>query len=195
MTTLPERPILPLRPVPRSAAASECRPPALDRCPPSRRARSPHRCGPRRSANGAGSRRERRANRVQGQGCTLVASVTKSRSPVRSSPGRESHSLPPQRPDRLFRLRASVTSVTTELYGCTMRRSSGLVLVLVTMLSLAAPAWAGIQRDCEQTQNPNLQIQSCTAVIESGRWRGKNLAWAYNNVCVRSARPCGFSDT
>jgi hypothetical protein len=31
--------------------------------------------------------------------------------------------------------------------------------------------------------SPDLRINGCTAAIQSGKWSGKNLAWAFNNRC------------
>jgi len=35
--------------------------------------------------------------------------------------------------------------------------------------------------DQGQVVSPDQQIDACTTAIESGRWRGAGLAWAYNN--------------
>ena len=51
---------------------------------------------------------------------------------------------------------------------------------------LPGPASALTQQQIDWCKNkdnaysPDLQISGCTAVIESGKWSGKDLAWAYN---------------
>jgi len=37
--------------------------------------------------------------------------------------------------------------------------------------------------DKGNTFSPDLRISGCTAAIQSGRWSGKDLAWAFNNRC------------
>jgi lipoprotein NlpI len=63
-------------------------------------------------------------------------------------------------------------------------------LVGALLLSIAASTRPGMaqsqqqaDRCAENTQAVPLdqQIEACTAAIESGRWRGAGLAWAYNN--------------
>ncbi|HZR61819.1 MAG TPA: tetratricopeptide repeat protein [Xanthobacteraceae bacterium] len=62
-----------------------------------------------------------------------------------------------------------------------------------TMLATAlpvAPAAAFSQRDTDACVNrsdsfsKDEQIKGCTEAIRSGRWSGKNLAWAYGNRCI-----------
>ena len=54
----------------------------------------------------------------------------------------------------------------------------------------ATPAAAWTQRDTEACVNRgntfslDQQISGCTESIRSGRWSGKNLAWAYGNRCI-----------
>ncbi len=61
-----------------------------------------------------------------------------------------------------------------------MRVFSLIALVLFVSL-LAPPARAGMEEDCLQDRDPDLQISGCSAVIRSGEYSGKNLATAYNN--------------
>ncbi len=58
-------------------------------------------------------------------------------------------------------------------------RIMSFIAVLVLMSALAAPASAGIAEDCVQGRDLDLSIGGCTAVIRSGQWQGKDLAWAY----------------
>ncbi len=60
-------------------------------------------------------------------------------------------------------------------------RLISLIAVVLFVSSLAAPARAGMVEDCEQDGDPDLGITSCTAVIHSGQYSGKDLAAAYNN--------------
>jgi tetratricopeptide (TPR) repeat protein len=62
-----------------------------------------------------------------------------------------------------------------------MRHIAILAVALATALALAPPVWAGIVEDCEQELDPELGVSGCTAVIRSGQWQGKDLAWAYSN--------------
>ena len=49
------------------------------------------------------------------------------------------------------------------------------------------PALAQTQRQIDQCVNrgkansPDVQLQACSMIIQSGKWTGKNLAWAYND--------------
>ncbi len=36
-------------------------------------------------------------------------------------------------------------------------------------------------KDCVQKLDPDRRVRGCTAVIRSGQWQGKDLAWAYYN--------------
>jgi tetratricopeptide (TPR) repeat protein len=58
------------------------------------------------------------------------------------------------------------------------------------LLSIAASTRPGIAQSQQQADRcaendravpRDQQIEACTAAIESGRWRGAGLAWAYNN--------------
>jgi tetratricopeptide (TPR) repeat protein len=58
------------------------------------------------------------------------------------------------------------------------------------LLSIAASTRPGIAQsqqpadrcaENDQAVSRDQQIEACTAAIESGRWRGAGLAWAYNN--------------
>ncbi len=60
-------------------------------------------------------------------------------------------------------------------------RLISLIAVVVFLSALAAPARAGMAEDCNQEYDRDLQIGGCTAVIRSGQWQGKDLAWAYYN--------------
>ncbi len=60
-------------------------------------------------------------------------------------------------------------------------RILSLIAVMLFVSSLTAPAWAGMVADCNQERDRELRISGCTVVIGSGRWQGKELAWAYFN--------------
>ncbi len=60
-------------------------------------------------------------------------------------------------------------------------RILSLIAVVLFVSSLAAPARAGMVEDCNQERDPDPRISGCTAVIGSGQWQGKELAWAYFN--------------
>ena len=62
-------------------------------------------------------------------------------------------------------------------------RALSLIAVVVFVSSLAAPAQAGMQEDCEQESDIHLIIRGCTAAIRSGKWQGTGLAAAYSNRC------------
>ncbi len=62
-----------------------------------------------------------------------------------------------------------------------MRHIIIFAATIAAALALAVPARAGMEEGCEQDRDPDLKIGGCTAVIRSGEWQGKNLAWAYNN--------------
>lgn len=55
-----------------------------------------------------------------------------------------------------------------------------LALLSGFVLASAPAARADIVEDCEQDTDPNLIIDGCTAIIDSGEWEGKDLAWAYS---------------
>jgi lipoprotein NlpI len=63
------------------------------------------------------------------------------------------------------------------------------VCLAAGILVAAAPASAQTQQQIDQCENkgntatPDLRIAGCTAAIQSGRWKGRGLAWAYNNRC------------
>ena len=62
-----------------------------------------------------------------------------------------------------------------------MRHTAIFAATLAVLLALAAPAWAGMEEDCMQVHDLDTKVSGCTAVIRSGQWQGKELAWAYNN--------------
>lgn len=57
----------------------------------------------------------------------------------------------------------------------------------ILAIAAAAPAHALTEEQIQWCENkgkqypPDLEIGGCTAVIESGRWSGVNLSWAYFN--------------
>ena len=66
-------------------------------------------------------------------------------------------------------------------------RAALLGAVLLSMAASMQPVIAQSQqqadRCADESQNVSLdqQIDACTAAIESGKWSGAGLAWAYNN--------------
>jgi len=62
-----------------------------------------------------------------------------------------------------------------------MRHTAILAATLAALLTLAAPARAGMVENCEQRADQELSIAGCTAVIGSGKRSGRNLAKAYSN--------------
>jgi tetratricopeptide (TPR) repeat protein len=52
---------------------------------------------------------------------------------------------------------------------------------LALALTLAAPARAGVEEDCQQSDDPVRTLRGCTAVIEGGSYAGAGLFWAYFN--------------
>ena len=60
-----------------------------------------------------------------------------------------------------------------------MRHTAIFAVTLAALLALGAPARAGMVEDCEQKYDWDLRIGGCTAMIRSGQWQGKELAWAY----------------
>jgi hypothetical protein len=62
-----------------------------------------------------------------------------------------------------------------------LRRFASVALITMFLApSARADALAEPYRACLQMSSDR-QIESCTAAIQSGKWSGKNLAWAYNN--------------
>jgi tetratricopeptide (TPR) repeat protein len=67
------------------------------------------------------------------------------------------------------------------------------VIIVSACLTVAAgaasPAGAQTQQQIDwcvnegNTFSPDLSIGGCTAAIQSGRWSGKDLEWAFNNRC------------
>ena len=62
-----------------------------------------------------------------------------------------------------------------------MRHIAIPAATLAAILALAQPVRADMVDDCVQERDKELGISSCTEVIGSGRYSGKNLAWAYYN--------------
>jgi len=66
---------------------------------------------------------------------------------------------------------------------------AGAAMALATAI-LVTPAAALTQQQIDACVNrsgqfsKDQQISGCTASIQSGRWSGKNLAWAYGNRCI-----------
>ncbi len=66
---------------------------------------------------------------------------------------------------------------------------AGAAMALATAMPVK-PAAAVTQRQIDACVNRNQQfsldeqVSGCTASIQSGRWSGKNLAWAYGNRCI-----------
>lgn len=60
-----------------------------------------------------------------------------------------------------------------------MRRPFAAALTLCALA--AGPGRAGVVEDCLQSANAELQVTACTEAIDSGRWEGEGLAWAYGN--------------
>jgi hypothetical protein len=71
-------------------------------------------------------------------------------------------------------------------------KSSGWTAVLVALMSFAmgpavAPAAAQSRQDIDWCVNaahgfsPDQQVSGCTAAIQSGKWSGQGLAWAFND--------------
>ena len=60
-------------------------------------------------------------------------------------------------------------------------RILSLIAMVLFVSALAAPAGAGMAEDCNQDRDRDRRISGCTAVIDSGQWQGKDLAWAYSN--------------
>ena len=74
-----------------------------------------------------------------------------------------------------------------------MTRQCIYVLAAAAILTAALPitqAAAWTQRDTDACVNRtntfslDEQVKGCTEAIRSGRWSGKNLAWAYGNRCI-----------
>jgi len=69
------------------------------------------------------------------------------------------------------------------------RRALVGAAIVVSALALTSPALAQ-QRAIDQCVNkksgytPEEQIRGCTDAIESGKWSGSGLSWAYGNRCI-----------
>ena len=87
----------------------------------------------------------------------------------------------PSRVDPLVGLRHSAMAVFRCGPENAMRHIVIFSVTLATLLTLAAPARAGMVEDCVQSHDRDVQIVGCTAAIRSGQWQGKELAWAYNH--------------
>lgn len=64
---------------------------------------------------------------------------------------------------------------------CHRRRLYSLVFGTLLLLVSACSAKADIEAGCRQDADPKLKLSQCSAAIDSGRWSGKDLAWAYDN--------------
>ena len=77
-------------------------------------------------------------------------------------------------------------------------RATLAVVACATVLSMAAavPARADQSDVCGQwkTTDPDMLIGACTATIQSGKWSGKDLAWAYLNRCIAYQRKQQWDD-
>lgn len=66
-----------------------------------------------------------------------------------------------------------------------MTRAFRFTIVGAFLAAMAVPAGAQTQQQIDWCAkggaSADERISSCTAVIESGKYQGKNLAWAYNN--------------
>ena len=60
-----------------------------------------------------------------------------------------------------------------------MRRPFAAALTLCALS--AGQAGAGMVEDCLQSADAELQVSACSEAIDSGRWEGEGLAWAYGN--------------
>ena len=56
-----------------------------------------------------------------------------------------------------------------------------LWIALLVAVLMPGAAVADMADDCVQVDDYQLKAMGCTRAIESGKWSGKNLAWAYNN--------------
>jgi lipoprotein NlpI len=52
--------------------------------------------------------------------------------------------------------------------------------LLVLLFMLVTKVYADDASDCEKSSG-DIKISACTRAIDSGRWQGADLAWAYNN--------------
>ena len=52
---------------------------------------------------------------------------------------------------------------------------------LLALLLTASPAIADDADDCNQSEDPTLRVQGCTAMVLSGEWTGRDLAEILNN--------------
>ena len=68
-----------------------------------------------------------------------------------------------------------------------LRLASALIVACLVLAVETAPAAAQTQEQIDWCVNkssqfsPDLRIGGCTAAIQSGRWSGKDLAWAFTN--------------
>jgi len=63
-----------------------------------------------------------------------------------------------------------------------MRSRETIIGIIACLFLLAAPAVAqDDSRLCHTSEDAEEIIATCTRSIQSGRWRGKELAWAYTN--------------
>lgn len=60
-----------------------------------------------------------------------------------------------------------------------MRRP--LAAALAVLLLPFGDTLAGVIEDCVQSADRELQVAACTEAIDSGRWEGSGLAWAFGN--------------
>ena len=71
---------------------------------------------------------------------------------------------------------------------CTYVLAAAAITLATALPVTQAAAWT--QRDTDACVNRSNtfsleeQISGCTEAIRSGRWSGKNLAWAYGNRCI-----------
>jgi tetratricopeptide (TPR) repeat protein len=56
-----------------------------------------------------------------------------------------------------------------------------LFIAIGLALASCGGALADTVSDCVQDKDQDLRIRGCTAAIQSDKWRGEDLAWAYNN--------------
>jgi tetratricopeptide (TPR) repeat protein len=66
--------------------------------------------------------------------------------------------------------------VTGNHTGEAMRLIVLFAAALAVVLSLVVPASAEMVEDCTQSQDPNQRISGCSAIIDSGKLQGKDLA-------------------
>ncbi len=78
-------------------------------------------------------------------------------------------------------LRHSALGCISMRPGDVMRHTVFIIATLAALLAPTASARAGMVDDCLQVHYLDPKVSGCTAVIRSGQWQGKELAWAYNN--------------